>query len=93
MSITNQSEHIRTQCRQLVIKHVLNYGLLKGKKPRQLFEYYCAQLNYEYEDGRISALESLNSIFDFVDQVSRSYTVCLAALMLWEMALFLFRSL
>ncbi|KRX78527.1 Small subunit processome component 20 -like protein [Trichinella sp. T6] len=68
MSITSGLEHVRVQCRQAIgIYFKFNYVKNKKKnKKQQLFvkavEFFCVQLNYAEESGRVSALEMLEML-------------------------------
>ncbi|XP_003370703.1 putative HEAT protein [Trichinella spiralis] len=68
LSITSGLEHVRVQCRQAIgIYFKFNYVKNKKKnKKQQLFvkavEFFCVQLNYAEESGRVSALEMLEML-------------------------------
>ena len=70
LSIQADSLNVRTQSRQTLLQYMLEYSL-QEKKLIKLLEFYIVQLNYEYENGRESALEMLATIFNTFPIVSR----------------------
>ena len=61
-------------CLQVVMQYLKDYPL--GKKIKKHFEFYAQQLSYELEDGRMSALKVLRSIFSSFDEVGPFAAVC-----------------
>jgi U3 small nucleolar RNA-associated protein 20 len=61
MSIQSEASNVRLQSRQCVLKYLLDYSL-NARKLQKYLEFYVVQLNYEYEEGRESALEMLATI-------------------------------
>ncbi|VDO77732.1 unnamed protein product [Haemonchus placei] len=61
LSITSPFPHIRTQCREVLCDFIGNHP--SSDDPQTHIEWFIAQLDYELEDGRLSAVDMLNSLF------------------------------
>ncbi|KAJ1366903.1 hypothetical protein KIN20_027693 [Parelaphostrongylus tenuis] len=61
MSITSSFHHIRTQCREVLCEFIGNHP--SSEDPQKYIEWFIAQLEYEFEDGRLSAVDMLHSLF------------------------------
>ncbi len=68
MSIQAESSNVRLQSRQIILQYMLEFSFGE-KKLSKLLEFYVIQLDYEYENGRESALEILATIFNTFPQV------------------------
>lgn len=67
LSIQAESPSVRVQSRQTVMSYVVAYCMRVGASQQRLMkliEFYVVQLNYEYEDGRDSAIEMLATMFN-----------------------------
>lgn len=72
LSIQAESAPVRMQSRQTIMAYLTAGGSLAGEKRLiKIIEFYMVQLNYEYEDGRESAIEMLATIFNTLPNVSR----------------------
>ncbi|KAG8180889.1 hypothetical protein JTE90_018389 [Oedothorax gibbosus] len=60
MAITSEKDYVRAQCRQTCLQYMLDYPL--GKQLIKSLSFFIAQLEYEYKDGRVSALEIIDSM-------------------------------
>uniref|UniRef100_W5LP94 UTP20 small subunit processome component n=1 Tax=Astyanax mexicanus TaxID=7994 RepID=W5LP94_ASTMX len=66
LSVNGSTDEVRVRCRQIYLKYLMDYPL--GKKLRSHFDFIVAQLNYEYDTGRQSALEMMTFIFQTFPQ-------------------------
>uniref|UniRef100_A0A1A8IIM6 UTP20, small subunit (SSU) processome component, homolog n=3 Tax=Nothobranchius kuhntae TaxID=321403 RepID=A0A1A8IIM6_NOTKU len=66
LSVTGSNSMIRTHCRQIYQKYLLDYPL--GKKLQRHMDFVVAQLQYEHDTGRESVLEMLAFIFQTFPQ-------------------------
>ncbi|KAK6059872.1 hypothetical protein COOONC_02479 [Cooperia oncophora] len=61
LAITSPFPHIRTQCREVLCDFIGNHP--SSDDPQSHIEWFIAQLDYELEDGRLSAVDMLNILF------------------------------
>lgn len=59
--VTNQTPHIREQCRHVLLQFLLDYPLGEKRLERHLL-FLVRNLEYIHETGRVSVLELINSI-------------------------------
>ncbi|KAK0395896.1 hypothetical protein QR680_001477 [Steinernema hermaphroditum] len=68
VSIMSHAANVRAQCRQILTFFVSTHPM--GKDTAKFIEFFLAQLDYEHEDGRLSAIETLNLAYTtFVEDV------------------------
>ncbi|KAK6029314.1 hypothetical protein OSTOST_04578, partial [Ostertagia ostertagi] len=67
LSITSPFPHIRTQCREVLCDFIGNHP--SSDDPQTHIEWFIAQLDYELEDGRLSAVDMLNGLFSRLEPV------------------------
>ena len=67
LSVTSEVSAVRLQCRQVILKFLLDYPL--GKKLKNHLEFFVNQIAYPMESGRESSLEMLATIFSAFPQV------------------------
>ncbi|CAG9531847.1 unnamed protein product [Cercopithifilaria johnstoni] len=61
-AVMSEISHIRELCRQVISLFVTNHP--QCKKPSKYVEFFLEQLDYQHEDGRRSAIETLNILFE-----------------------------
>ncbi|XP_033113828.1 small subunit processome component 20 homolog isoform X2 [Anneissia japonica] len=66
LSIRSEMHSVRVQCRQVVVHFLLDYPL--GNKLKRHLEFYIGQLSFHEENGRVSALEMLATMFSSFPQ-------------------------
>lgn len=66
LSVNGGNSMIRVHCRQIYMKYLLDYPL--GNKLRHHLDFVVAQLSYEHDTGRESALEMMAFIFQSFPQ-------------------------
>ncbi|CDW57186.1 UTP20, small subunit (SSU) processome component [Trichuris trichiura] len=87
LAVVSSSDHIRDNCRLALANYVkcrLKAGGLKISHLRQMVEFFCTQLCYSVEAGRISALEMIawfiaNLSSDFLSRIGYFLFVNLSA--------------
>jgi U3 small nucleolar RNA-associated protein 20 len=67
ISITSESDEKRAATRPIVLTYLMEYPL--GKKIDSLIKFFIAQLNYEENSGRESAILMIGLIFRHFPQV------------------------
>ncbi|XP_054655986.1 small subunit processome component 20 homolog [Dunckerocampus dactyliophorus] len=73
LSVNGSNSMIRVHCRRIYLKYLLDYPL--GKKLQEHVDFIVAQLTYEHDTGRESALEMLAYIFQtFPQKILMQYT-------------------
>ena len=72
LSIQSDSPSVRLQSRQTILQYMLDYSLGE-RRLTKLLEFYIVQLEYDYENGRESALEMLATIFNTFPMVIIQY--------------------
>ena len=62
LAITSEARPVRAQCKQVVLKYMIDYPL--KKEIQRFLERFLAQLEYEKKSGRLSAIQFLTSVFE-----------------------------
>ncbi|TIB69218.1 hypothetical protein E3P77_00646 [Wallemia ichthyophaga] len=65
--VTNQSSHVRDQCRNIYLQFLLDYPQGKARI-KKVFDFLAKNLSYVYESGRLSVMELLSVIIQKFDQ-------------------------
>lgn len=77
LSVTSELEHVRLQSRTVFYSYLMEYPL--GKHLDKHISFYLAQLSYEMQPGRLSALEMMHTIitgFPLVSIISYYLRAC-----------------
>uniref|UniRef100_A0A914Z7Q9 Small subunit processome component 20 homolog n=1 Tax=Panagrolaimus superbus TaxID=310955 RepID=A0A914Z7Q9_9BILA len=75
LSITSTIPIVRTNCREIIIQYITNYRIVEEDAEKWL-SFYLEQLEYEFEDGRLSTLEMINSIINaFTEEVNNKFAL------------------
>jgi U3 small nucleolar RNA-associated protein 20 len=75
LSITSTIPIVRTNCREIIIQFITNYRIGEDDAEKWL-SFYLEQLEYEFEDGRLSALEMINSIINaFTEEINNKFAL------------------
>uniref|UniRef100_A0A915MTL2 Uncharacterized protein n=1 Tax=Meloidogyne javanica TaxID=6303 RepID=A0A915MTL2_MELJA len=74
-AITSLSTNIRSQCRQTILLYLINHP--QGMRNYEYWmEFFLNQTEYEIVDGRLSALEVVNSILsEFTEEANDRYAM------------------
>lgn len=68
LSITSEMNHVRAQARAVFHQYIMDYPL--GDKLEKHVSFYIAQMGYELQYGRESALEMINTLITTFPLVS-----------------------
>lgn len=60
MAITSEVAHIRKQCREVVLRYLLDYPV--GMEGQNYVQFFVKHLDFSIEEGRLSAIEILTAI-------------------------------